>query len=574
MKSTRVASFLVGLVALSLACSFATKTLFGGEGPGNFSAQSTSPTSVALTWSPVEGARGYRVLEEVGELGYLPIADLGADRTMYEDLMAPPDSTLKYRVQTITSSGAGRGSDATVTTAASQPNPLEVQAEFDPARAATETIGIDGGSVSVEDRDGTLYQLEIPAGVLGHEVEFTLTPIGGMGGWPLDGDFVGGVRIEPEDLALYDMATLSISLTAELPKDGLVPIGIAFDGTGQEFHLQPIDVQSTTTGAEPDGGTHLARPARQYKEIVVVPVRRTGSHGVGKASPQKAAEISRGNPPTGAGARAQQQQAAQSVSEEGLAPYPGVVHLWNSLPNVFKQISDAKDCRDMSNAMGAVNGWLEKAGKIAAVEDSGVDAAQVGRGHDLMMHDLAEKIGEITGKTAKECKQSKGKSAPGSGCAAELIGNILHSTLPFFQDLQKQVMKDLGKDFLQLTDGDLKSCQAWSYQASGGSDIIFEGTICDVTQPFSLGGIRPNGTLLFDFSPTSEDSLSGTWTYVNPESGGGCTEGGSGTYSVLLRDGAGQVTVQGPASLICEDVNAQLSVSDTFDLTSIEPCGR
>ena len=567
MKSTRVASFLVGLVALSLACTFATKTLFGGEGPGNFSAQSTSPTSVALTWSPVEGAQGYRVLEEVGELGYLPIADLGADRTSYEDLMAPPDSTLKYRVQTITGSGAGRGSDVTVTTAASQPNPLEVQAEFDPARAATETIGIDGGSVSAEDRDGTLYQLEIPAGVLGHEVEFTLTPVRGIGGWPLDGDFVGGVRIEPEDLALYDMATLSISLTAELPKDGLVPIGIAFDGTGQEFHLQPIDVQSPTTGAAPDGGTRLGRPAFQYKVIWVAQVRRTGSHGVGKASPQKAAEISRRNPPTGAGARAQQQQAAQSVSEEGLAPVP--LPPWQSMRNVFDQISGAKDCRDMSNAMGAVHGYLEKAGKA-----TGPYADVASSARDLMMRDLAEKIGEITGKTAKECKQSKGKSAPGSGCAAELIGNILHSTLPFFQDLKKQVMKDLGKDFLQLTDGDLKSCRARSYQASGGSDIIFEGTICDVTQPFSLGGIRPNGTLLFDFTPTSEDSLSGTWTYVNPESGGGCTEGGSGTYSVLLRDGAGQVTVQGPASLICEDVNAQLSVSDTFDLTAIEPCGR
>jgi hypothetical protein len=54
MKSTRVASFLAGLIVLSLSCSFVTKTLFGGGGPGNFSAQATSPTSVALTWSPVE----------------------------------------------------------------------------------------------------------------------------------------------------------------------------------------------------------------------------------------------------------------------------------------------------------------------------------------------------------------------------------------------------------------------------------------------------------------------------------------------------------------------------------------
>lgn len=117
-----------------------------------------------------------------------------------------------------------------------------------------------------------------------------------------------------------------------------------------------------------------------------------------------------------------------------------------------------------------------------------------------------------------------------------------------------------------------------SYQASGGSQMSWAGTICDVTRPFSLMGKRPNGTLPFKFTPnpTSGDSMSGGWTYSNPQSGGGCSEGGFGTYSMSLVDGAGQVTILGEGTLSCPSpVGAHsFNVSDTINLTAIEPCGQ
>ena len=124
----------------------------GGGGPKNFTAVLTAPDVVLLTWDAVEGATGYILELSIDNGDSFSIVALPPERTSYEDLTAPEKSNLTYQVQVVTESGPGGKSQVSIETGERQPNPLTVTPEYDEENAVAETVGAQGGEVSLVDQ--------------------------------------------------------------------------------------------------------------------------------------------------------------------------------------------------------------------------------------------------------------------------------------------------------------------------------------------------------------------------------------------------------------------------------------
>lgn len=110
-----------------------------------------------------------------------------------------------------------------------------------------------------------------------------------------------------------------------------------------------------------------------------------------------------------------------------------------------------------------------------------------------------------------------------------------------------------------------------SYTAAGGAHITLSGTICSLESPFQLSGSGQNGIAYsYNFAPSSEKG--GSMTYTG--SGEGCTESGSGSYTVSLsEDGdTGTITYNVSGNLTCPEISTGISGSETFQLAKRDPC--
>jgi hypothetical protein len=549
MRLNKITGALTFLIMLSMSCSFLTgltpnsgdnhpatqPPIASGNGPTGFTAHATSPESVLLTWSPVDGATGYQLDVKIPDQDFVTIINLDADQTRYEDFMAPADSQLTYRVQAVTSSGSSGATEVAVITAPRQPNPLTVQPEFDVNSTVTQTVGASGGSVMITDGKGVSYQLDIPAGALDQDTEIKLTTVTNIGGWPLDGNMLGAVKIEPEGLQLNDVATLSITLPGDAPIDNLSTLGFAFDGSGGEFHLEPAYKQKSTTGLEPQkkDGIYLASLVDTPVKVITLPVIYLEAHGVGTGSSQSAGNLVKSNSPTDAGAASDQQQAVNSSEGDELAPLTVVNDYANLLEraafNVFNTISKADGCAETRSAVGSVTGWLWEA------QFRNLNPAEIQRGHDTMVKDLSDKIKQVIDEAADKCKKQKGgpskSSPPGTGCAKGLIRSVASGSTQLFKDIQKQMLKDYGTGALNDPEAELRHCsKAYTVNASVPSGSV-SGNICSLEQLFTLNmSGKVSGTLTF--FPSNQNG-----GRVQEEAEGvGVTFGGTGTYTISGTD--------------------------------------
>jgi len=107
----------------------------------------------------------------------------------------------------------------------------------------------EGGTIEAVASDGTRFILEIPEdALLGQEaVTVTVTPILDIEGLPENGNFIAGVRLEPDGLHLFKCAILTIEMPILPDPDDL--FAICFNGPDGEFYCPPlysVDVETSS----------------------------------------------------------------------------------------------------------------------------------------------------------------------------------------------------------------------------------------------------------------------------------------------------------------------------------------
>ena len=136
------------------------------------------------------------------------------------------------------------------------------------------------------------------------------------------------------------------------------------------------------------------------------------------------------------------------------------------------------------------------------------------------------------------------------------FGGLTFGTVPGASGLissMVNVMKtftyDMGEYVFPMIDWKQKS-----YRASGGQKMNMVGTICDLAKPFQLNAIGDNG-ILYEFSFTPDNDSSGSFEYSG--SAEGCTEAGSGPYTVQLSDDGtmGKILMDVSGSIDCPDLH-------------------
>ena len=71
-------------------------------------------------------------------------------------------------------------------------------------------VSAEGGQITATAADGTRFTLVVPPQALLSEVEIKMTPVAQVGLFPLSGDLVAAVQLEPEGLLLWEPASLTI----------------------------------------------------------------------------------------------------------------------------------------------------------------------------------------------------------------------------------------------------------------------------------------------------------------------------------------------------------------------------
>lgn len=95
-----------------------------------------------------------------------------------------------------------------------KPTVKNVSIALDSARAATQTIGAEGGSITATGAGGTTFTLTLPAEALVGPTEVQVIPIKSVTGLGGRVSVAGAVQLEPEGLGLFKTATLTITPSA------------------------------------------------------------------------------------------------------------------------------------------------------------------------------------------------------------------------------------------------------------------------------------------------------------------------------------------------------------------------
>jgi len=130
--------------------------------------------------------------------------------------------------------------------AESKIDPINVSVSLDENSTSTTMIGPGGGTISTVGQDGTTYTLVIPPGALLKAEEISLTPVTEMDGLPLSGGLVGAVDFSPSGLELSSPAILTIQTSNPIEAGDLETVGLAYQGTGEQLHLYPMQLDSAT----------------------------------------------------------------------------------------------------------------------------------------------------------------------------------------------------------------------------------------------------------------------------------------------------------------------------------------
>lgn len=484
----------------------ATRVPFVAEndGPPGFRAELSSPDIVLLTWEVVPEAVGYKVQVVFDGLEPLTVAYLPQEATHFEHFLAPEASLLTYRLQTVAAGGPAGASSLQVETQGHAPNPLTVQAAFSETGIVSAVIGPAGGTLETVDGRGLTYTLVIPPGAIRTDLEISMTPVSAIDGWPLDGDFLGAVRLEPEGWLLDEVATLTIH-GAAASNPGLTTVGFAFDGAGEEFHLAPAYPALSPAAGPGTGGGGRARPVRQQDGgASSQPMTELGSAGIGQTSADAAAAMAEGHAPTSDSDAADQKAAVTDAALDDLAPLLSNAELAEiAMNNLLTQILNVEDCYGFKRAVGSFHGWESKA---ASLGDTG-DFRQT------LVEQLAQKAVETIEKAGQDCVEAEKGVVPASvPCAEKLTRDIQSGSDPFYTELQQEITRDpeLKKRFTEADDAS-EQCPH-SYGVNETLTIGYSwisGCIPSLDRPYQVRWIGKGLEGVYRLYPKAGDPFSG-----------------------------------------------------------------
>ena len=123
--------------------------------------------------------------------------------------------------------------------------PSNANVSLDASHAASDSIGVTGGTITATSGSGVQYTLRIPAGALESKVKITLTPITGVKSLPVSGGFAAGADFQPAGLHFALPARLSVSQTGTAPS-GMQLIALTFERDADSLGLTPIADSSGT----------------------------------------------------------------------------------------------------------------------------------------------------------------------------------------------------------------------------------------------------------------------------------------------------------------------------------------
>jgi len=525
MKNRMLVSISILLIA-SISCQMVTDLLpSGGSNPDSFTAETTSPISVQLTWSSVEGAQKYLIERNDGGTEYFPLGELPGETTSFEDFLVPPNTQISYRIKTVTASGTSGGKTVSLTTPQEFPNPLTVAATFDTQNMQSQAIGPGGGSMSLTDSRGVRYTLDIPAGALDNEVTLTLTPIQDIQGLPLSGGMTSGVQIEPEGLTFNESATLRIETTETDGVDEMIDMAFAFDGEGSEFHFVPGSSAAGTSAV-----FKVARPANISK-MKWITVPKTKSYGNGKGTSKDIRDQVANHAPTSPADNLNQKMAAADDLKVQMVVD---IFLLSSGREVELQVAGASGWLEFSVALESFKSWLEA--RDAQKDTFRKD--QLDKREEAIWEALDLEARVLLDKAAKDCKKS-----PNLAHAKQLVNQLLNGTSPFYRKFTEKMRQQSNspsefENKLKNIKAKLDQCTTgYKVEQTGPAGwVSWSGTICSLEKPFTLTGVSyyGAGTLSFPtlFTPSSATAGFGTQDVTAAQAGCGEHFVENGPYTV------------------------------------------
>ncbi len=382
--------------------------------------------------------------------------------------------------------------------------------------------------------------LSIPEGALSADTEIRMTAVTSIQDWPLDGNAIGAVRLEPEGLILNDVAILTMGFPVDVDPD-LAIVGFAFEADGQEFHLQQTDQQKGLTDNLPSEGSHLARPVfQQPKNVVRMPLVELDARGVSRTSHRSVSNFTRDHAPSDAAAALEQKRAAEDVADDELAPLENVTGVKDPARaqafEIIKAIYNSEGCGELNSQISSFQVWRNTRSYVELTDDQRREYTR------QIWEELTDKIKEVLEKAEEDCVKSNapgGSISPDSPCAKALLEKIatpLDTRSNFWHELKDKMENKLSNQELQDIKDKLEKCTVKAYHISGafGDVGTVEGNACDATKPFKM-----SGAVCMSFTPSDENG--GSFTY----SCGPLGAKGSGTYKI----GNGSMQISGAGSL-------------------------
>jgi hypothetical protein len=119
--------------------------------------------------------------------------------------------------------------------------PLGLIPQIDWSMSVADSIGTNGGTLSLTNARGVIFTLTVPAGAVEGSRVMQMSAVTNLIGNPVGNDNQWMVKLEPSGLQFLRPAVLSIDLPADQPVGELVSYW--FDGRGRDFGLMPNSVK-------------------------------------------------------------------------------------------------------------------------------------------------------------------------------------------------------------------------------------------------------------------------------------------------------------------------------------------